>query len=397
MNTIDFRQHRARFAAELSGGIAVLCAYDAMQQSADMAALFVQESCFWWLTGIEQPGWKVIINGTRNHTTLVRPARSDVQLIFDGDVSDETALALSGADEIIEARDFERYLRDLAKKHPLVHSVYDKTAHEFVLNPAQRNLHDTLTRIFPSVDDIGKQIHELRAIKSDEEITAIKKAIALTAKAFTKVRSQLDTYKHEYEIEADFTHAFRYANATHAYEPIVAAGAHAVTLHYTKNSGSVGKRDMVLIDVGARVDGYCADITRTYALNPTKRQQVVHAAVERAQQRIIKLLGPDVGVNEYLHDVDEIMKDALEEVGLLTDRTDEKTYRRYFPHAIGHGLGIDVHDSLGAPRYFRPGMVLTVEPGIYIPEEGIGVRIEDDILITANGVENLSRQLTTAL
>lgn len=393
----DSCNHRSNLALELQGGLSVLSAYDAVQLTADTASPFVQESCFWWLTGIEEPGWKVIIDGARKHTTLVRPERSETQRIFEGESDDEGILARSGADEIIEMREFEQRLRQLAKHHPLVHTVYDKTPHEFVLNPAQRNLHDTLTRIFPSVEDIGKQIHELRAIKSDEEIAAIKKAIALTLGAFAKVRSQLDTYKHEYEIEADFTQSFRRANATHAYEPIVATGAHAVTLHYAKNSARVGQRDMVLIDVGARVDGYCADITRTYALNPTKRQQAVHAAVERAQQRIIKLLGPDVGVNEYLHDVDEIMKDALEEVGLLTDRTDEKTYRRYFPHAIGHGLGIDVHDSLGAPRYFRPGMVLTVEPGIYIPEEGIGVRIEDDILITADGAENLSRRLPTSL
>lgn len=381
----------------MRGRLIVLASYDMMQQSGDIAAPFLQESCFLWLTGIEAPGWKVIIDCMRQHTTLVRPERSEAQRIFEGETSDEEILARSGANKIIEARDLEQHLRNLARKHPLVYTVYDKTPHEFVLNPAQRTLHDTLTRIFPSVEDIGKQIHELRAIKSDKEILTIKRAIACTVKAFQEIRTNLAVYKHEYEIEAEFTKQFRHVDARHAYEPIVAAGAHAVTLHYTANAGRIGSKDMILIDIGARVDGYCADITRTYALNPTKRQRAVHTAVERAHQRIIKLLGPDVLVSEYLRDVDEIMKDALEEVGLLTDRSDTDTYRRYFPHAVSHGLGVDVHDSLGAPRYFRPGMVLTVEPGIYIPEEGIGVRIEDDILITAKGAENLSRKLPTAL
>ena len=238
---------------------------------------------------------------------------------------------------------------------------------------------------------------ELRAIKSPEEIAAIRRAVALTVQAFTSVRTQLGEYRHEYEIEADMTRDFRRLDARHAYEPIIASGDHAVTLHYIQNSGKLAKTQPVLIDVGARIDGYAADITRTYCLKPTKRQQAVHRAVEIAHQRIIALLGPDKLVTEYLAEVDDAMKDALSELGLLEDRSDNETYRRYFPHAISHGLGIDVHDSLGAPRYFRPGMVLTVEPGIYIPEEGIGVRIEDDILITEMGHENLSRKLPTGL
>ena len=394
---MDFYEHRQKLAAFAGGSPVIITAYDAVQLSGDMAAPFLQESCFWWLTGIEEAGWKVVVDTTRRHTVLVRPTISEVQRIFEGESAAGEILKHSGADEIIDARDFEQYLRTLSHKHPLVYTVHDKTPHDFVVNPAQRGLHETLLRIFPSVEDIGKKIHELRAIKSDTEITAIKKAVALTVKAFREVRENLSDYKHEYEVEAEFTKQFRSVNAVHAYEPIVAAGSHAVTLHYTRNEGSISVRDTVLIDIGARVGGYCADITRTYATNPTKRQQQVHAAVERAHKRIIKLLGPDVVVSEYVANVDDIMKDALEEIGLLRDRDDTETYRRYFPHAVSHGLGVDVHDSLGAPQRFQTGMILTVEPGIYIPEEDIGVRIEDDILITAKGALNLSRQLSTSL
>ena len=154
---------------------------------------------------------------------------------------------------------------------------------------------------------------------------------------------------------------------------------------------------MVLIDIGARVGGYSADVTRTYCLNPTKRQKAVHAALEKAHQAIITLIAPGLPIAEYIDSVDEIMKQALYELGLLDDMSDQEAYRKYFPHAISHGLGIDTHDSLGRPRYLETGMVLTVEPGIYIPEEGIGVRIEDDILVTATGYENLTAALPTSL
>ena len=394
---MDFHEHRQKLVAFAGGSPVIITGYEAVQLSGDIATPFLQESCFWWLTGIEEAGWKVIVDTTRRRTILVRPTISEVQRIFEGESAAGEILKRSGADEIIDARDFEQYLRTLARHHPLVYTVHDKTSHDFVVNPAQRVLNETLSRVFPSVEDIGKKIHELRAIKSDAEIMAIKKAVALTVKAFREVRENLSDYKHEYEVEAEFTKRFRSVNAVHAYEPIVAAGSHAVTLHYTHNEGSISARDTVLIDIGARVGGYCADITRTYATSPTKRQQQVHAAVERAHKRIIKLLGPDVVVSEYVANVDGIMKDALEEIGLLGDRDDTETYRRYFPHAVSHGLGVDVHDSLGAPQRFQTGMILTVEPGIYIPEESIGVRIEDDILITAKGALNLSRQLSTSL
>ena len=394
---MNFHEHRSALHAFAAGSPVILTAYDALQLSADMAGPFVQEASFWWLTGIEEPGWKVIYESARNHTTLVRPERSEVQRIFEGESTDAEIRARSGANEIIEARDFETKLRMLARTHTLAYTVYDKTPHVFVVNPAQRALHDTLGRIFSSVESIETHIHEFRAIKSEDEIKAIKQAISLTVKAFEAVRTGLESFAHEYEVEAEFTKLFRSHNATHAYEPIVASGAHAVTLHYVANSGKLSAKDLLLLDIGARVHGYCADITRTYSLNPSRRQVDIHTAVVRAHTRIIKLLGPNLAVRDYITNVDEIMKDALIEVGLLDDRSDTDTYRRYFPHAVSHGLGIDVHDSLGAPTYFRPGMVVTVEPGIYIPEEGIGVRIEDDILITTKGAQNLSRRLSTDL
>jgi Xaa-Pro aminopeptidase len=397
-----FVTNRQRFMAELKGGVAVVGAYASMQRGNDMAFGFEQEANFWWLTGVEAADWWVIIDAKRAKTWLVVPTISDMHQIFDGSLSEKEALKISGADEVLARDDAKGMLRDMAKKHSVVYTLGEQPHAEhfdFMLNPAPKKLYDQLTRTFNSVQDCRKILAKLRAIKQPAEITRMKKAIKLTVDAFDHVKSILEAARFEYEIEAEFSYFFRARGAKgHAYDPIVAAGKNACTLHYVKNENRLRPRELLLLDIGARVDGYAADITRTYAVGePTKRQIEVHAAVETAQKEIINLLQPGLSVEQYQKDVDRIMGKALQDLGLMHGADDEKNYRNYFPHAVSHGLGVDVHDSLSAPRVLQPGMVLTVEPGIYIPEEKIGIRIEDDILITEKGHSNLSARLSTSL
>lgn len=395
-----FVSNRSRLSDALHGGIIVLSAYSGMQRSNDTAFKFEQEANFWWLTGIERADWWVIIDNTRQKTMLVSPEVSLSHQIFDGSLDEESALAISGADAVVSEEEAGRLLRDLAKKHSIVYTLGDQPHAEYLdfhLNPAQKKLHDMLKRTFNSVQDCRKDIARLRAIKKPAEIEAMKKAIRLTADAFADIKGRLDTFVYEYEVEAEFSYLFRRAGAVgHAYDPIVAGGKNACTLHYIDNAARLKKRQLLLLDIGARHEGYAADITRTYALGePTKRQVAVHDAVKRAQAEIISLIQPQVSIEQYQKDVDRIMGEALISLGLMSSASDEEKFRKYFPHAISHGLGVDVHDSLGGPKYLQPGMVLTVEPGIYIPEEGIGVRIEDDILVTEKGHSNLSGMLST--
>lgn len=390
-------QNVQRLAKVSEGALVIVTGYDAMQLSGDMQAPFLQEANFWWLTGVEEPGWKVIIDTARHKTTLVSPELSDTQQLFNGGVNAAKALAISGASAVIPANQFEAELQQLARVHPRVLTVFGVAYDEFRVNPALSHLKAQLERHFERVEACDKTLASLRAIKQPAEIQRIKKAIKLTTQAFSKIREQWQDYAHEYEIEADFSQSFRRQNATHAYAPIVAAGVRACTLHYDKNGGAIRRADGVVIDIGARLQGYAADITRTYSLAPSPRLRDVHAAVQRAQAAIIALLEPGLAISDYSARVDTIMKDEMLGLGLLRDVNDNDSYRRYFPHAISHGLGVDVHDSLGGPRYLEPGMVLTVEPGVYIPEESIGVRIEDDILITEAGHQNLSRALSTDL
>ncbi len=397
-----FASNRDQLTTKLKGGIVVLTAYTGMQRSNDTAFAFEQEANFWWLTGIEAADWWLIIDGIRRKSWLVAPTLSKSHEIFDGSLAPEEAKKISGVDEVIGQDDAKSLLRDLAKKHSVVHTIGEQPYAEYLdfsLNPAGRKLHEMLERTFNSVQDCRKDIAKLRAIKQPEEVAHMKKVINLTIAAFEEVKAGLDAMSFEYEVEAEFSYLFRRKGAKgHSYDPIVASGKNACTLHYGDNNARMKKRELLLLDIGARHEGYAADITRTYALGePTKRQRDVHAAVQRAQAEIIKLLRPDLSVEEYQRDVDGIMTEALMGLGLMKSADDEAGFRKYFPHAISHGLGVDVHESLGAPRSFQPGMLLTVEPGIYIPEEGIGVRIEDDILITDKGRTNLSARLSTDL
>lgn len=397
-----FLRNRERFMRQLAGGAAVITAYTQMQRKNDAAFKFEQEANFWWLTGIEAPDWTVIIDSKRAQVWLVAPEVSRSHEVFEGSLSPAAAAKRSGIEKVIDQTEAEELLRRLAKTHSIIATLGDMPHAEyfdFIQNPASKKMHDTLARLFNTVDDCRPTLARLRAIKQPEEIAAIKRAINLTIGGFHDVTSKLATYKYEYQVEADFSHFFRSHGAIgHAYDPIVAAGKNACTLHYVDNNAKLTKTDLLLLDIGAQVDGYAADITRTYALGrPTKRQIEVHSAVQAAQRQTIQLLSPGISVRDYHEKSEKIMRTALLQLGLMTGIDDDAHFHMYFPHAMSHGLGIDVHDSLGAPDSFAPGMVLTVEPGIYIPEEGIGVRIEDDILITETGHVNLSAKLSTDL
>lgn len=377
--------------------IVVLSAFNTTQQSRDGAAPFLQEANFFWLTGISEPGWCCLVSADLFY--LISPERSDSQELFEGRLSDKEALSISGADKVISEVEFKDILAKFSSNNSPVYTLGpDPQAeyYDFELNTAPLNLYAELCGIFETVKDCRPYLSRLRAIKTEEEIEGIRQAIKITEVAFARAKEELHTARYEYEVEAAMTYEIRKQGATgHAYEPIVASGSNALTLHYSKNNSELPASGLVLLDVGARADGYAADITRTYAIGePSEREKSVHAAVEKAHKAIIALIAPGVSLKNYQNDSDSIMKEALESLGLLDEPTD---YRKYFPHAISHGLGLDVHESLGGYESFQPGMVLTVEPGIYIPEEGIGVRIEDDILVTSSGNENLSTSLPTGL
>ncbi|HWT40711.1 MAG TPA: Xaa-Pro peptidase family protein [Dongiaceae bacterium] len=380
----------------------ILTAHDEMQKSADVAYPFFQDTNFYYATRLAEPGWLAVINTHTMDHALLAPKRDVTKELFDGMLTYDEVRSRTAIATIIPYEERADFLRQLSTTYTTVHTLgRDPHApyYSHTQNPAQARLTRQLNKLFKTVVDCRPEFARLRALKTADECVLMQRAVDTTTQAFQELKKALPTSHYEYELEALLNATFRRTGAQgHAYDPIVASGAHACTLHYTANATQLPRHGLVLIDAGSQVNGYAADVTRTYAIGtPTPRQIEVHAAVEKAHHAIIALIKPGVALKSYSESVDEIMKTALQEVGLLEDRKDSQTYQRYFPHAISHGLGLDVHESLGGYKEFMPGMVFTVEPGIYIPEEGIGVRIEDDILVTETGHENLSAALPTGL
>lgn len=379
----------------------VVTANGLLQRGADSAYAFTQDANFWYLTGIEEPDITLVIDGTREF--LIAPLREGARATFDGAIDQKMLADISGVQEVVnEAAGWKRLdaiLERAGKAAALAAAPSYIEQYGMYANPSRQRLQERILQHVSEVDliDIRLILARMRMIKQAPEIAALKKAIAITAaslkKAFAGDRSR---YKHEYQLEAEIAAGFRSRGAVgHSFEPIVAGGERACTLHNVANDHRLSAEEIVVIDVGAEYMHYAADITRTIALKkPTPRQQDVYHAVLSVQADAMAALKPGVQLAESEARVVKLMQKQLK---LLKLPCAEHDIRTYFPHATSHFLGLNVHDVGDYEAPLAPGMVLTVEPGIYIPEEGIGVRIEDDVLITQAGTECLSDALARKL
>jgi Xaa-Pro aminopeptidase len=405
MKSLDssfFVKNRERAMAKLQGGLLVVAGYKGMQKTNDEEVRFVQEANMWYLSGVEFPDWWLIMDAKREKSWLVEPDIDEAHRLFTESLLIDEAKEVSGITDVIGRDEAMSMLRAAAKTHQLVYTVGPPAYHEhftFTLNPAIADMNSMLSRVFVKVEDFRNELAKLRAIKQPIELEMLQQAIDLTIKGLKDVKAKLQNYKHEYEIEADLSYTYRATGGRgHAFDPIVAGGKNATVVHYFSNNSPLKKGNFVMLDVGAKVNGYCGDITRTYAIGkPTQRMSEVHSAVRAAQKEIMALLRPGLLVEEYQKNVDAIVKKHMIDLNIITSMDDDAGYRHHMHHSVSHGLGIDVHDALGRPKEFQAGMVVTVEPGIYLQDEGIGVRIEDDVLITENGHKNLSAKLSTEL
>ncbi len=238
-------------------------------------------------------------------------------------------------------------------------------------------------------------LEPLRMKKCETEIDAIRRSIDITHEAFEIIKKNLWNLEFEYQVEASIAQVFRSHHATEAYPTIVASGINATVLHYTHHSMKLNPKDLLLVDFGAEYQWYAADITRIFAQDLSMRQEEVITSVIAVKSYAESLLMPGTKKTEYEKMVRIRMNEELEKLGLLKRGAPDEMVlsKKYYPHSTSHFLGLDVHDVGSRDAILESGMVLTCEPGIYIPEEWIGVRLEDDILITVEGNENLSRQI----
>lgn len=398
-----FANNRQQLKALFSGHAPiVLTANGLLQRSNDTTFTFKQDPNFWYLTGINEPDLILVIDRLREY--IIVPDRSDSRKAFDGIVDIELLRKTSGIEDILDEKTgWKRLGSKLKKSHHVATLAAPATyvgEHGFYPNPAKRLLVDRIKSINDNVEllDLRPHMAKMRMIKQPEELLEIERAITITGAALKEVKKKLSTYTYEYQVAAAITNVFGMHAADHAYAPIVAAGGNACTLHYVANGGPVQQDDLLLLDIGAESNGYAADISRTFAVgdSPTKRQEQVWQAVIDVQEHAMDILKPGVTYKQYEQQVESFMGEKLRELGLIKTITHEAV-RKYYPHATSHFLGLDVHDIGEYDQPFEAGMVLTVEPGIYIAEENIGIRIEDDVLLEVNGIRNLSADLSRSL
>jgi Xaa-Pro aminopeptidase len=403
-----FVKNRQRFSKQLGPhSIAILNANDFMPTSADGAHPFIQQTDLFYLSGIDQEETVLVIcpdahEKKQKEILFIKETNEQIATWEGQKLSKEEAQDISGIKTVHWTSELEGILRPLIIQSENIYlNTNEHLRAAVAVETRDMRFLAWCRKAFPlhHYERLAPIMHDLRAVKSPPEIELIKEACAITAKAFRRLLGFIRPGVWEYEVEAEIVHEFmRNRSRGPAYETIVASGADACTLHYVKNDKQCRKGDLVLIDFGAAYANYAADVTRTVPVNGkfSKRQKEVYNAVLKIQKAAIKLLKPGNSPVTYQEAVVKLVEAELIRLGVLKKADikkqpeDSPLYKNFFPHGTSHHLGLDVHDYGDKYRKFEPGMVLTCEPGIYIRDESIGVRIENDILITQKGPVDLT-------
>ena len=406
-----FVQNRQRFAAKLkSNAIAVLNSNDVMPTSADGVRSFIQHTDLFYLSGIDEEESILVIfpdAGEEKHREILFIKETNEKIaIWEGPkYSKEEASKISGIKTIYWTWEFEKIFRGLVFEAERIYlnSNEHLRADVFVETRDIRFLKwCKINYPLHKYERLAPIMHHIRPIKSQIEVELIKQACNITEKAFLRLLDFIRPGIWEFEIEAEIYHEFL-SNRSRgpAYAPIIASGPNACILHYIKNNRQCRDGDLVLMDFGAEYANYASDLTRTIPVNGkfTPRQKEIYNAVLRIQKTAVQMLTPGNTFEAYNKNVGLITEKELIDLGLLDAKAiknqppDEPLYKNYFMHGASHHLGLDVHDLGSKYRKFEEGMVFTCEPGIYIKAEGIGIRLENDILITKDGPVDLMEKI----
>ena len=406
------------------GGVALLVGASLATRSADTEYPFRQDSDFWYLTGFDHPGAVAVLrtDGGPPFTLFVQPREPSAETWTGYRPGVEGAKDDYGADEAFGIESLSSELPGLIQQADRLYHVLGRNSKldsqilEVLETLRQQS---RLGKAPPSqIMDPREITHEMRLHKEAKELELMRRGAAITAEAHGEAARLAQDGRYEYELEAVLNYTFRRrGGAGAAYGTIVGGGANAATLHYIANNQPLRDGELVLIDAGVEFEGYASDVTRTYPVGGTFQGpgRAIYQAVLASQQAALAACKPGATLNGIhnaaLRTLVEAMI-ALEMIpGPVDDAIEEESYRPYYMHRTSHWLGLDVHDAGsysqgGEPRVLEPGMVLTVEPGLYIARDaedsavsdfrGIGVRIEDDVVITSDGHENLNSAIPKA-
>jgi len=403
-----YAARRAKLAAQVTSPI-VLWGYTGREESSQ-AYVFAQENDFYYLTGHNEEGAGLIILPTSKNSEahgasadtpqemLFLPAKNPNKEKWNGvrmSPTDPGIQARTGFSSVLPFPEMRATLEKLAKSYPAIDTIlpYEREIGGY---PHEKAVVDWIKTVAPQakLEDVRAKIWKLREIKSPGEIEFLTEAINLSLDAHFAAMRMMHPGVYEYQVAAKMVevHAMGGSEAE-GYAPIVGAGPNSTALHYDKLSRKMQDGDIVVLDVGAQFSGYSADITRTFPANGkfTARQREVYEVVLGAQNAALAALKP--GVNYCQRGANSVYRIAYDYINSHGKDLHGQSLGRYFIHGLGHGIGLDVHDPGDYCAPLEPGMVVTVEPGIYIPEEDLGVRIEDDVLITESGYKFLSERL----
>ena len=392
--------------------VVVLNSNDVMPTNADGTMRFRQNSDLFYLTGVDQEETRLVIcpdfPEERYREVLFLRETSEQIATWEGHkLTKEEAREATGIETVLWNSEFPKIFNTMMVMGDVEHVYLNTNDHyraDVAVDSRDSRFIDWCRNKYPlhKYERLAPLMHRLRTVKSKYEIDLLQTACDITEAAFRRVLKFVKPGVMEYEIEAEYAHEFlRRGSRGFAYEPIIASGANSCVLHYIENSQACRKGDVLLLDVGAEYANYNADLTRTIPVGGkfTKRQKDVYNAVLRVMRAAMKLLRPGVVYFEYHKEVQKIVESEL--VGLkLIDKKDIKNqskdkplFMKYFMHGTGHQLGLDVHDVGNMYHKMQAGQVWTVEPGIYIREENLGVRLENNVVMQKNGVLDLMKNI----
>ncbi|MCB5230794.1 MAG: aminopeptidase P family protein [Candidatus Cloacimonas sp.] len=355
---------------------------------------FVQNNNFYYLTGLNTPEAILLMSKTKGilNTNLFIERTIPERIVWDGaKMSKEEAQEISKIDGVFYLDEFERVL---ASQLSISHRLFLEMDAVKLYEPPTKNqfFAEQIIKKNPSItiDNLAKLINPLRMKKDEWEVEQLKRAIEVTGLGIDNAYQNARAGMFEYQVEAlIYNEMLMNGVRNWGFKPIVAGGKNAVTLHYGENNQKLQANKLLLLDVGALYNNYSADISRTFpiAKSFTKRQKEVYEEVLQVQKTIINTVEPGITLKDLNQKTVELLTEALFRLKLIKDKSE---VRNYYMHGVSHFLGMDTHDVFWGDTILEPGNVITVEPGLYIEKEEIGIRIEDDILVTENGGENLS-------
>ena len=407
-----FIKNRKDFASNMKpNSLAVFNSNDIYPISADSTMPFQQHRDIYYLSGVDQEESILVLfpdcpNKAHREILFLKETNEHIAVWEGEKLTKKAALATSGIQTVYWLQDMEKKMFELMTQ---CDTVYINTNEHYRANVDTETREARFTKWllekYPAhtVAKSNPILQRLRSVKDSIEIDLLQTACDITNKGFRRVLGFLEPGVMEYEIEAEFIHEFlRNRSKGFAYTPIIASGNNANVLHYIENNQACKNGDLILMDVGAEYANYASDMTRTVPVNGTftKRQLEVYNAVKKVKDEATKMLVPGAYWKEYHEEVGKLMTSELLNLKLI-DKADVKNenpdwpaYKKYFMHGTSHHMGLDTHDYGLLWEPMKANMVFTVEPGIYIPNEGFGIRLEDDVIIQENGAPfNLMRNI----